>query len=181
MIEDHRRVAVAAGVATRGEELASSLREGCDEIRRLTQDLPKKKVQMLEWIDPPMTGGHWTPEILEIAGGEPVCGHPGRPTQADTWDRLAAADPDVILIAPCGFGIPQSRRELRDLLAHPEVCDLRAVATGQTYVVDGNHYFNRPGPRLLETARIAARILHPDVCSDLKVSADSWQPAILKE
>lgn len=183
VLEDHRRVAVAAGVPAAGDRVVDHLRRGLDEVRDLVRGThrvggDKPKVLMLEWMDPPMTGGHWTPELLELVGAEAILGHVGRPTRAESWDRLADADPDVVLVAPCGFGIAQSRRELPQLLSRPALRRMRAVQSGNVFVVDGNHYFNRPGPRLLDTARIVATILHPHLADRLQAPAGSWRPAV---
>ncbi|WP_296597482.1 cobalamin-binding protein [Phenylobacterium sp.] len=123
----------------------------------------RPRVAAIEWIDPLMAGGNWMPELIEAAGGESLFAVAG---QHSPWlDRaaLAAADPDVILLLPCGFTIDQSLADLPLLTSRPEWARLSAVRRGQVYVIDGHHYFNRPGPRLVESAEMIAEILHPDL------------------
>lgn len=181
VLQDIQRVADAVGVSARGRQEVDRIRSGLDELERLTVDLlkpglPKPSSVLLEWLDPPMTGGHWTPELLRRAGARSVLGHDFRPTQADTWQRIRAEDPETVLLAPCGFGMDQTRRELADLLENPEFRSLTAYQEDRVFVIDGNHYFNRPGPRLLESARIAARIHHPELAGRLEIPEGSWAP-----
>ena len=115
-------------------------------------------VLVLEWAGPPMSGGHWTPGLVELAGGTPVLANPGANSQVLTWEQIAAADPDVILVAPCGWGID---RAIDAALTLPR--ELRAVREGRVYAIDGNQYVNRPGPRLVDTAEIFAAALLGDL------------------
>ncbi|MCG8459999.1 MAG: ABC transporter substrate-binding protein [Holophagales bacterium] len=176
VLEDHLRVARAAGRAAEGERVAEGLRGDFDALRCRTGNLDRPTALLLEWIDPPMPAGHWSPELLELAGVEAVLGHRHQPTRATTWEAVAEADPDVILLAPCGFPLEQTRRELPTFFDLPIVAGLRAVREGRTYAIDGNAFFNRPGPRLVESARIAARILHPEATADLEVPGGAWIP-----
>lgn len=107
-------------------------------------------------------GGNWIPELVEIAGGVNLFGEAGIHSPWLSWDELQAADPDVIVILPCGYDIPKRREELWVLQSRPEWSTLRAVQNQQVYVTDGNQYFNRPGPRLAESLEILAEIFHPD-------------------
>ena len=112
---------------------------------------------VLEWTDPPMSGGHWTPELVELAGGEPILANPGANSQVIPWDAIAAADPDVIIVAPCGFDLSKARAAVDELAsAQPAWNALRAVQQRRACVVDGNAYVNRPGPRLVDSAEIFA-------------------------
>ncbi|MFN2448670.1 MAG: ABC transporter substrate-binding protein [Candidatus Baltobacteraceae bacterium] len=121
--------------------------------------MPKRRVLLLEWTDPPMTAGHWTPGLIEAAGGDPVLGHAGKNSQAVTFEAIEAADPEVIVLAPCGFGMDKTRECLRDLERLPQWQGLRAVRSGSVACVDGSAYVNRPGPRLVDTIEILADIL----------------------
>ena len=127
---------------------------------------------VLEWTDPPIGAGHWTPGLVELAGGDPVLA-----SAADAkvlgWDAIVAADPDVVIVAPCGFDLAAAQRAVDDLAANPAWRSLRALRDGRTYVVDGNAYVNRPGPRLVDTAEIFARFLH-GVESDAARGAHAW-------
>jgi iron complex transport system substrate-binding protein len=111
---------------------------------------------VLEWTDPPMSGGHWTPGLVELAGGTPVLAHPGENSRTLTWEAIAAADPDAVIVVPCGYALPAARDAARALDANPVWRGLRAVAAGNAFAMDGNAYVNRPGPRLLESAELFA-------------------------
>jgi iron complex transport system substrate-binding protein len=107
-----------------------------------------------------MSGGHWTPGLVELAGGEPVLCNPGANSQVVSWDDIAACDPDVVIVAPCGFDLRRAREAVDEIAAVPQWQALRAVRTGRAYAVDGNAFVNRPGPRLVETAEIFAAAIH---------------------
>jgi iron complex transport system substrate-binding protein len=109
-----------------------------------------------------MAAGNWTPELVERAGGVNLFGTAGKHAPWMTWEDLCRADPDVIVVTPCGFDIPRSRRDLRALTDKPQWAGLRAVRGGRAFVADGNQYFNRPGPRLVESLEILAELLHPN-------------------
>jgi iron complex transport system substrate-binding protein len=117
---------------------------------------PRPRVLVLEWTDPPMSGGHWTPGLVELAGGTPVLGNPGENSQTLTWEQIAEADPDVIVVGPCGYDLEKTRAALAELATNPAWSALRAVREGRVYEIDGNAYLNRPGPRLVDTAEIIA-------------------------
>jgi iron complex transport system substrate-binding protein len=118
-----------------------------------------ERVLVLEWTDPPMSAGHWTPELVELAGNTPILAHPGENSQRLEWEAIAVADPDAIVVAPCGLDENAARDAVRDLNANPKWNELRARRDGKVYVMDGNAYVNRPGPRLIESAAIMARLL----------------------
>lgn len=118
-------------------------------------------VACIEWIDPLMAAGNWIPELVEMAGGQSMFGTVGQHSPWLKWDDLTAADPDIIVIMPCGFDLDRTRQESQHLLQHPQWSDLKAVQTEQVYITDGNQYFNRPGPRLVDSLEILAEILHP--------------------
>jgi iron complex transport system substrate-binding protein len=116
-------------------------------------------VACIEWIEPLMAAGNWTPELISMAGGIDVFGTPGIHSPWITWEELVARDPDVIVIAPCGFDIPRTQGELHWLTAREGFPHLKAARTGRVYVADGNQFFNRPGPRVVETLQILTEIL----------------------
>ena len=163
VLGDIERVATAADVPSRGSDLVGELRERLDAVREATTSFTAPRVLMLEWLDPPMPIGHWTPRIIRIAGGRPVLARDQVPTGPLDWSAIADCEADVLLLAPCGFGVEQTRREVSELLSRPELAALPAVQRGRVYVADGNHFFNRPGPRLVESAEVAAVALHPDL------------------
>jgi len=161
---DIRRVAVALGRAQDGERLVASMQERIAAVSVAVAGRARPRLAFIEWVDPPMSGGHWMPELITAAGGINLFGETGASSPWITWKDVAAADPDVILVAPCGYDIPITVREMR-VLAHNSLWqNLRAVHEDRVFVTDGNAYFNRPGPRLVESAEILAEVLHPDVC-----------------
>ncbi|HEY0606058.1 MAG TPA: ABC transporter substrate-binding protein, partial [Herpetosiphonaceae bacterium] len=115
----------------------------------------------IEWLDPLMAGGNWLPELVELAGGTNLFGAAGAHSPWMTWEALRESDPDVIVLLPCGFDIARTRDELHALTRQPGWQDLKAVRAGRVYLTDGNQFFNRPGPRLVESLEILAEIIHP--------------------
>jgi iron complex transport system substrate-binding protein len=118
----------------------------------------------VEWIDPPMGAGYWVPELVAMAGGRNLVGSPSAPSPWLDWASLRALDPDCLIVMPCGFGLARTRAEMGAQRTHPRWREtwggLRAVRDGEVYLVDGNQYFNRPGPRLVESLEILAEIFH---------------------
>ncbi|MCS6850025.1 MAG: cobalamin-binding protein [Gemmataceae bacterium] len=162
--DDIRRVASALDVVERGEELVAELKRRLAALRarsRLAGQRPT--VACLEWLDPLMAAGNWVPELVRLAGGEPVVGQAGKHSPYLDWNDLQAADPEFLVLMPCGWGIDKTRTEADLLADQPGWSALRAVRCGQVYLTDGNQYFNRPGPRLVESAEILAEIVHPSL------------------
>jgi iron complex transport system substrate-binding protein len=158
-----RAVAEAAGVPERGAALAAALTERVVALGERASGLGHRpRLACLEWLDPPMDAGHWMPELAALAGGRATLGAAGAPSRVLAPGALAAADPDVVLLAPCGYELARTRAELPALLARPELAALRAVREGRVYAADGNAYFNRPGPRLADSLEILAEVLHPE-------------------
>jgi iron complex transport system substrate-binding protein len=161
---DLERVAQVCGRADRGRELADQLRAQTQALAdRAATASARPSVACVEWIDPLMAAGNWVPELVELAGGENLFGSAGEHSPWLDWETLRDADPDVIIVLPCGFDIPRTRAELPPLLAQPGFAELRAAREGRIYLTDGNQYFNRPGPRLLDSLQILGEILHPDL------------------
>jgi iron complex transport system substrate-binding protein len=117
-------------------------------------------VACIEWLDPLMVAGHWMPDVVEMAGGRALLTEAGDASQTIAFDALREADPDVIALLPCGFSIDQTRRDLSALARHPGWSDLSAVRAGRVVLLDGNAYFNRPGPRLYRSIELMASALH---------------------
>jgi iron complex transport system substrate-binding protein len=161
VMEDFLAVADALGETEAGRRLVGRCRERFDALRCATAGLVRPRVLQLEWLDPPMSASHWTPELIEIAGGEPALGEAGGKSVRLSWPSIAAADPDAIVLAPCGFGLSRIREELALLNTRPDWLQLRAVRQNRVFLADGNQYFNRPGPRLVESAELLTEILHP--------------------
>lgn len=158
---DIRAIADALGVPERGVQVVTRLRARLRAIAERTRDLARPRVACLEWIQPLMAAGNWTPELVALAGGEDVLGVPGRHAGILAFEALEAADPDVVWITPCGFDLARTRAELAPLVSRPGWSRLRAVRERRVYLGDGNALFNRPGPRVAETLECLAEALHP--------------------
>jgi iron complex transport system substrate-binding protein len=149
--------------------LLAQLRARVDALREgvpgRTGVAKRARVMVLEWTDPPMSGGHWTPGLVDLAGGEPVLGNPGANSRVLTWDEIAVSDPDVVIVAPCGFGLERALHEIAALpgAAADAFASLRAVSDGRAYAMDGNAFVNRPGPRLVDTAELFAAAIAGNV------------------
>lgn len=117
------------------------------------------KVVCIEWSDPLMAAGNWVPELVALAGGTDICGKAGEHSDWMSWEALKAADPDIIIVMPCGYDIAQTRQATTEMAAHPDWHSLKAVQNNRVYLTDGNQYFNRPGPRLVESYEILAEII----------------------
>lgn len=143
--------------------LVHEIRERLDIIRNTVHGEPEKSVVTIEWIDPLMTAGNWIPEITGIAGGEHLIAEPGKHSPWLQWKTVLECNPDVLLIMPCGYSFDQTSRELHLLTEKPGWDELKAVQKGEIYLLEGNQYFNRPGPRIFDSTRILAEILHPEL------------------
>ncbi len=159
---DIRRVAEALGVSAAGDALVARLGERVAAVERRAAALPDRpRVAVVEWIEPLMAAGNWMPELVALAGGVNLFGEARRHSPWMTWEALRASDPDVVLVSPCGFDLVRTAEEMGPLTSAPGWRDLRAVRDGRVYLADGNAYFHRPGPRLVESLEILAETLHP--------------------
>ena len=157
--EDLRAVAEATGVTA--EPLIANLQQRLTAVTQAVSALPRPRVLALEWTDPPFTGGHWVPEIIELAGGEHLLGKCGEPSRRATWPELVASDPDVILLVPCGYGLEQTATQGRALLARPDFVALRATQVHQVWATDATHLFSRCTPQSVSAVEVVAGLLHP--------------------
>jgi iron complex transport system substrate-binding protein len=165
--KDVLRVGEATGTAACADRLVETLKHRLQAIgRRAPADAPRPRVAAIEWIEPLMAAGNWVPELVSIAGGEPLFMAPGQHSEALGLQELIEADPDLIVFMPCGYRISQTMAELGALLARPEWAGLRAVRAGRVFAADGHHFFNRPGPRIVESAQIVAALLAADDKAD---------------
>lgn len=162
VFDDVRKVAAALGAPERGEILVTSMRARMADVEARAAGLERPSVACVEWIEPLMAAGNWMPELVRMAGGENLFGEAGVHSPWMEWPDLVAADPDVILVSPCGFDLERTRQEMPALTSHSGWSDLRAVQTGRVALADGVSYFHRPGPRLVESLEILAEILHPE-------------------
>lgn len=159
---DVRRVAAALGVPENGEELLDALEDRFARAAARVAGHAKRTVAVIEWMDPLMSAGNWTPTLVERAGGAEVFGVAGRHSGTFSWEQLRQADPEALIVAPCGFDRARTRADLAALTLRPEFRGLRALREGRAYLADGNAYFNRPGPRVAETLEALVEMLHPD-------------------
>jgi iron complex transport system substrate-binding protein len=158
MLGDARTLAQATDAKDAAVDLVQEASARIDRIRLLTRGARRPRVVALEWLDPPFAAGHWTPQLIEYAGGEDVLGFAGENSEQRSWEELAASDPDIVIVMPCGFDAEIAHREAemhRDQLA--------ALGAGEVVAVDAAAYFSRPGPRLIDGLELLAHILHPEL------------------
>jgi len=156
-------VAEACNVKPKGEEVVRSLQDRMTAITaKAKEDHSRPRLACIEWQEPLMAAGNWVPELVDMANAVNLFGSAGRHSPWMTWEELAESDPDVIVVTPCGFDLNRTRQEMYWLTDRPDWPKLRAVASDQVYLADGNQYMNRPGPRIVESLEILAEILHPD-------------------
>ncbi len=160
VLADIRRVGNAIGRSNAAEDLTTRMTDDLDALRtKYGGRGTRPKAFLLEWIDPPMAAGHWIPPLIEAAGGENVVTREGAPSGYVEWSTIAEADPDVIIVAPCGFDVDRTAKELHGLSAQPEWTGLRAVKAGKVAVMDGNRFINRPSPGVVESAAMIHDVL----------------------
>ncbi|MEM1091108.1 MAG: cobalamin-binding protein [Pseudomonadota bacterium] len=161
---DLRRLGDVLGSTDRATELEASLRQRVAQVaeqsRRITGP-SRPKVAFLEWLKPLFNAGHWNPELVELAGATEVLGRPGLPSQTTDIEQLVAADPDILMIACCGYRVPETLADLRAMDEIPEWRNLRAVSGGRVFVADGQDYFARPSPSVVDALERLAVTLHP--------------------
>jgi iron complex transport system substrate-binding protein len=161
---DMQRVADALDAHTRGTELVERLRARLKKIADKSREAAERPgVATIEWIDPMMAAGNWMPTLVEMAGGVNLFGKAGEHSPWMKFDELAAKDPDLILISPCGFNMDRGAQDLPALTKRAKWHGLKAVRARRVFMADGNQYFNRPGPRIAESLEILAEITHPEL------------------
>ncbi len=167
-------VAKVIGREREAAVLLAQIRARMSAVARRVAGRSKPRVVCLEWIEPIFCMGNWGPEIVELAGGENVLGVAGAHSTTTAWDAVRAADPDVLVVAACGFGVERTEREMHLLAAQPGWDSLRAVRSRRVFVADGNLYFNRSSPSVFTSVEILAEILHPD---GAPAHAEAWRSA----
>jgi iron complex transport system substrate-binding protein len=164
MLRDILHVGITAEVTAQAEALVASLRERIERVRAtVAQASHKPRVAFLEWLDPIFCAGHWNPELIELAGGVDPLGRKGQDAVRIEWETVRAAEPEVIVVSCCGFDEARTRQDLPWLEAQPGWAQVPAVRTSRVHVTDGAAYFSRPGPRLVDSLELLARLLHPDL------------------
>jgi iron complex transport system substrate-binding protein len=179
--EDLLRVGEALGRQEQARQLVAGYSQRLERLRTLSEQLVARaggrrpRVAVLEWLDPPMGAGNWTPELVAYAGGENLFGSSGQHAPWISWQELRAAEPDVLILAPCGFSLARTLQELPAVTRQPAWQELQAVRSGRVYLIDGNHYLNRSGPRLVESAELLGRAIWGEQLA-LTVPEDGWRP-----
>ena len=164
VLETVTLLAEAAQCVEQGQRYRAELQSRIDTVSERSTPLTEKpRVALLDWLEPLFDGGHWTPEIIALAGGIPVFGDKRQPSQRREWHELVDAAPDIIFIALCGFNVERSLQDVEAFLKTEGFIELHRRTGTQVYLVDGNAYFSRPGPRLVDALEIMANALHPDI------------------
>ena len=176
--DDVLRVGKALDRHEQAQELTRRYRQRLEQLAShtasLSQGSDKPRVAMLEWLDPLMAAGNWTPELIAYAGGEAVFGETGLHSPWITWEELQAANPDVLVLAPCGFSLERTMIDVALLQQQPAWHSLQAVRNGRVYAIDGNHYLNRSGPRLVESAELLAHAVWEERLG-IEVDLQGWK------
>ncbi|MDQ3729352.1 MAG: cobalamin-binding protein [Actinomycetota bacterium] len=157
MLVDLVCLADTCGASEQGHRLDHELRGRLAAIEQAAGRVRKPRVAALEWLDPPFVGGHWVPEMIQLAGGADVLGTPGAKSQTATWEEIGAAQPDVVVVMPCGLYADEAAKQ-----AHDYESELRALGARSVWAVDAASSFSRPGPRLVDGVELLAHLLHPD-------------------
>jgi iron complex transport system substrate-binding protein len=158
VLGDARTLAQATDRKDAGVELIETAAARIDRIRVAVKDARRPRVAALEWLDPPFAAGHWTPQLIAYAGGEDVLGFPGENSEQRTWEEIAAARPDIVIVMPCGYDAEIAYRE-----AEMHRDELAALGAGAVFAVDASAYFSRPGPRIVDGLELLASVLHPEL------------------
>ena len=159
-----RQVGEAADCLSRAEGYIADLQQRVDAVAARTESIESRpSVMLLEWIDPPFCAGHWSPELVALAGGRETIGIAGERSVTTAWEKVVAADPEVLMIACCGFDIERTMQDVPILKSYPGWESLSCVKNDRVYVVDGSAYFSRPGPRLVDSLEILANAVHETV------------------
>jgi iron complex transport system substrate-binding protein len=166
-----REAAEVMGTQTRGEAVVEGLQRRVETVSiRLKGIETRPRVLFLEWIDPLFGAGHWTPELIELAGGVCVVGTTGVPSVTLDWSTAAESKPDVVVVACCGYDIQRIQEDIPILTNLPGWNELPAVRTGEVYLIDGSQFFNRSGPRLVDSLEMLAATLHPECFADPSIT-----------
>lgn len=164
-------IGAATGTLAKAREVVARLKARCHSAACRVTGLARRpghvrpRVAVIEWLDPPMAAGNWVPELVRLAGGDDVLGRPGAHSHWIGWDDVATADPDVVILSPCGFTRDRILQEAASAAIRHQLEPLRATREGRLWAIDGHHLLNRPGPRLVDSLEVLAEILHPGAFS----------------
>ncbi|MDS0476569.1 ABC transporter substrate-binding protein [Natrinema sp. 1APR25-10V2] len=176
VLDDLERIGRIAGREERARAVRADLESRIDAVRSRTADIgdeDRPRVAIFDWTDPAMIAGHWTADLVDWAGGEYGLADPGERSRPREWEEILAYDPEIVVVAPCGFGLEQIARNRADLTEHDGWADLTAVREGRVWALDGDHYLNRPGPRLVDTLEALAPIVRPELFDPEETLADA--------
>ncbi|MDD5541905.1 MAG: cobalamin-binding protein [Acidobacteriia bacterium] len=176
ILENILTVGQLTGRQERAEKLVQDLKGRIDRVREAVARFNNHpRTLLMEWIDPPFCGGHWNGELVEIAGGVDRLAQFKKPSRRLTWEEIESFAPEIVVVSCCGFSIERTLRET-PLLKNIEAWNrLPAVRQGRIFVADGNQYFSRPGPRIVDSLEMMAVMIHPDLASTLSIPADGFQ------
>jgi iron complex transport system substrate-binding protein len=152
----------ATGTEDRAKELVEDLRGRIDAVREAIARLPTIRTLCLEWLDPPFAGGHWIPQMVDIAGGHNLLSEPEQPSRKVTWRQIADASPEVVMFMPCGYYLEEAEDEGAAIYSVPEFRETTAYASRTVFATDASSYFSRPGPRIVDGLEILAWAIHPE-------------------
>ncbi len=172
VLEDIRRIGAVTERLIVAEALVQDLQRRIDRVAD-AHPVHRPRVVCLEWYEPLYAAGHWTPEMVELAGGEDILGRQGEPSSKVEWRDVVSARPEVILLMPCGFDVRRTVKEATPLRRREGWNDLPAVRAGKVFAVNGNAYFSRPGPRLIDGLEILAQLIHPEKIAGSLSTADA--------
>ncbi|MBA3961707.1 MAG: ABC transporter substrate-binding protein [Chthoniobacterales bacterium] len=172
IFNDIRRVAEACAVPERGSEVVRRLTARVESVRRRAAVANRqRKCFLMEWVQPPFSSGHWGPELIELAGAYDSLGRKWQPSVGLAWEQIVEAQPEVIILALCGYDIERAEKDYEVLRAFPDFADLPAARDNEIYLTDASSYFARPGPRIVDSLEIVAGILHPDLFPEFAPTA----------
>jgi iron complex transport system substrate-binding protein len=172
---DIRRVGKICGVSERAQRVLVNLSKRVESVRERADEIENRpKCFLMEWVDPPFCAGHWGPELVEIAGGIDPLGRKNQPSVEIKWTAVLEAQPEVIVLALCGYNVDRAQRDYELLKRFPQFESLPAARNGRVHIVDASAYFSRPGPRIVDSLEILAAILHPDVFGSFQVRLNEF-------
>ncbi len=180
VLQDSVRIGVALGRGAEARRKVADLRHRLVAVEEVVAGLPRPRVGCIEWLDPPFSAGHWVPEMVRLAGGEELFAGPGERSVRLTWEAVFEAEPEALVLMPCGFDAERAAEEARGLPDLPGWSGVPAVRNGRVWTVDANSYFSRPAPRLVEGVGILARILHPEAFADGPARRDAAPARLTK-
>jgi len=174
IFEDIKKVAKALKVPEKGDKLIKKMKSEIEKIKEKSKNLQEKRVACIEWIEPLMAAGNWMPELVSIAKGKNIFGIAGKHSSWIKFEDLKNTDPDIIVILPCGFNIERTKKEMGPLTSKEDWSSLKAVKSKNVFLTDGNQYFNRPGPRIVDSLKILVEIFHPEVFN-FNLQGKGWE------